>query len=247
MKQCPQCKTTYTDDSLKFCLTDGSPLEMLRDADKTIAFPDAKTIGMNVPEPTVRQRVDIGSQSPDNSVPTVFPAQRESSPGGSNKVIVGLLVTLIVLILAGFAGFAAYMWFSPKTSENAGANVSPTAVPSPTPNEAEELKKKLAELEKMIEEQRENQSSASTKVAKPTIENAGMTARANSPGDGFLALRSQPNTETGDRLAKIPHGAAITVIGCPRPTNPGKMRGKWCRVIYDGIEGWAFDAYMKFD
>jgi uncharacterized protein YraI len=56
-----------------------------------------------------------------------------------------------------------------------------------------------------------------------------------------------PNTETGTRLAKIPHGAVFTVLSCPKPTNPGKIRGTWCRVNYEGVEGWAFDAYMIFE
>jgi hypothetical protein len=36
MKQCPACKTTYTDASLRFCLEDGSPLLDLTDEQNTV-------------------------------------------------------------------------------------------------------------------------------------------------------------------------------------------------------------------
>ncbi|MCW5961876.1 MAG: SH3 domain-containing protein [Pyrinomonadaceae bacterium] len=246
MKRCPKCNNTYTDDSLKFCLTDGTPLDSILDGDKTIAFPDARTIEMPAPEPTARGRFAVPTHAADDSVPTVFsPVKQAAEPkSGSNRLIAGLLILLIIVILAGFTAIGAYFWMKPEPEPNISAKATPTV--SPTPNEAEELKRKLAELEKQIAEQKSTKTETTTQP-KTVIDNAGRTARANSPADGFLALRSEPNTETGVRLAKIPHGTSFTVVGCPRPTNPGKMRGKWCRVIYDGIDGWAFDAYMKFE
>jgi 5-formyltetrahydrofolate cyclo-ligase len=57
---------------------------------------------------------------------------------------------------------------------------------------------------------------------------------------------SEPNSETGYRITQIPHGATLTVLGCPKPSNIGKMTGRWCQVIYNGQSGWAFDAFMTF-
>lgn len=36
MKRCPQCNQTYSDSSLKFCLSDGSPLSAFKDPEETL-------------------------------------------------------------------------------------------------------------------------------------------------------------------------------------------------------------------
>ncbi|MEQ1646623.1 MAG: hypothetical protein ABL959_24425, partial [Pyrinomonadaceae bacterium] len=52
MKQCPSCRTTYTDDTLRYCLADGSSL---------VAHDDEATFVRNsVAEPTVM----LGRDSP---------------------------------------------------------------------------------------------------------------------------------------------------------------------------------------
>lgn len=65
--------------------------------------------------------------------------------------------------------------------------------------------------------------------------------RVNSPGDGFLALRSEPGVRTGARLAKIPHGTPLELGECT-PNTSGS--GNWCRASYDGQSGWVLDRYV---
>ncbi|MBA3633080.1 MAG: hypothetical protein H0W58_09790 [Acidobacteria bacterium] len=48
------------------------------------------------------------------------------------------------------------------------------------------------------------------------------------------------------RIAKIPHGATVTVLGCPKPSNSGETTGRWHQVICNGQSSWAFDAFMIF-
>ena len=36
MKRCSQCAQTYSDDTLKFCLSDGAPLSVFKDPDETL-------------------------------------------------------------------------------------------------------------------------------------------------------------------------------------------------------------------
>ncbi len=70
------------------------------------------------------------------------------------------------------------------------------------------------------------------------------TVWANSPGDGFLALRSAPSVAQGQRLLQIPHGDPLDLGAClPRTTVAGAS-GSWCRARYGGTEGWAFDAFV---
>ena len=52
MKQCPVCKSTYTDDSLKFCLNDGAALTAplsSSEATQQMSFGSNRTIENNPP------------------------------------------------------------------------------------------------------------------------------------------------------------------------------------------------------
>lgn len=244
MKHCPNCKSTYTDETLKFCLADGTTLVSLSDADKTVALSNEETVEMRAGLPTNPVRVEFQKDSEPDSIATMFSPQRFQAEPPERKgygFVVGILVALLVVVLLGFAGFAAYVFLKPEVKP-----VVTVSSPTPTPNSSAEntanLQQKLADLEKRLEDQ---QKPSPTQTTVPVTQ--VRTARANSPSDGFLALRSLPNTETGTRLAKIPHGALFTVLSCPNPTNPGKIKGRWCRVNYEGTEGWAFDAYMIFE
>lgn len=254
MKQCPSCKTTYTDDSLQYCLSDGAHLQALASDEKTVQMSFAN-------EP---MRVNI----PPDSVPTVFAppqsvVQNQSSKKGLGLLLGGGFALLLLLIAAGVGAFIflrqpdnkntlAAVSPTPDASPTAATNVSPNAATNVSPNaapndETAKLKEEMANLKKQIESQKTPKQNLT--VAPPTLQTAptnGRTARANSSGDGFLALRSEPNSESGYRIAKIPHGAELTVIACPKLSNVGKMAGRWCQVIYNGQSGWAFDGFMKF-
>lgn len=246
MKQCPSCKTTYTDDSLQFCLSDGTPLvSMVNDA-PTVQM----SYGGNEP-----MRVNI----PNDSVPTVFapPPVMNNQPAkkGFGLIIAGVLGLLLLLIGGGVAAYFLIPHSGDnknsdvvKTTATPTASVAPTVSPTATPNdETAKLKEEMANLKKQLENQKNPKSTPNAPPRQPqTPYDNGRTAYANSPGDGFLALRSQPSSGSGDRLAKIPHGAALTVIDCPRSSNSGKMSGHWCRVVYNGQQGWAFDGFIKF-
>lgn len=252
MKQCPNCKTTYTDETLRFCLTDGANLISPNEPDPTVAFNRNQV------------RVDFQEDSAPESIATVFsppvippsflpPASQIPEKKGASWAIIGVLVGLLIFVLLGFAGFAGFVYFQQPKENPDIAKTSPTPKPSPNSktspdaSDDEDLKKKVENLEKQLEAQK-NQTPATLPTPFPTqtttTPTTRQTARANSPNDGFLALRSEPTTETGYRITKIPHGASVTVLGCP---NPGKTKGRWCRVIYNGQQGWAFDAYMIFD
>lgn len=66
-------------------------------------------------------------------------------------------------------------------------------------------------------------------------------ARVHTPGDGFLALRSEPSAQEGFRLNKIPHGTSVTLESCA----PSNIRYHWCRTTYQGQSGWVFDRYLR--
>ncbi len=238
MKQCPNCKTTYSDDSLSFCLNDGANL--------IFAAPDAaETVQMSFDKNPVRVNI------PQNSAPTIFAAPPIPQPQPTRSKSVSLIIAgvLGLLLLLAIGGFAAFLLLRPTGNKNPVVSVTtPTPAVSPTASPTDEtakLKEEMANLQKQLQDQKNQKSKTPAETfssPKPT----GNTARANSPRDGFLALRSEPNSETGYRITQIPHGATLTVLGCPKPSNIGKMTGRWCQVIYNGQSGWAFDAFMTF-
>ena len=240
MKQCPNCQTTYTDDALRFCLADGATLVSASNEAETVRIPFNKNPA----------RVDV----PPDSAPTVFTppiSAAQSKSKGAGLIIAGVLGVLLLFLLIG--GVAAFLLLRSSDDKKAIvasplASASPVASPTAAPvDETAALKEKLANLEKQVGDQnnRKLPAAAPPETFSPPKQSP-TTARANSPRDGFLALRSEPNSETGSRIAKIPHGATLTVLGCPKSSNVGKMTGRWCQVIYNGQSGWAFDAFMIF-
>jgi hypothetical protein len=66
------------------------------------------------------------------------------------------------------------------------------------------------------------------------------TARVYTPGDGFLALRSEPSIRRGKRLVKIPHDTLLTLGECVTREDDGR----WCRTGFRGEVGWVFERYL---
>jgi len=238
MKQCPNCKTTYTDDSLQFCLNDGANLIFAAGggAAETVQMP----FGGGEP-----MRINV----PPDSVPTVYVkspvAQNQPAKKGFGLIVAGILGLLLFLTIAGFA---AFMLLRRDGGKNiiAAASPSPTVSQTATPtDETAKLKEEMANLKKQLENQKNQKSNSPVETVSPP-NRKNTTARINSPSDGFLALRSEPSSESGYRIMMMSHGATIQVLGCPKPSNVGKMPGRWCQVVYEGQTGWAFDAFMIF-
>lgn len=243
MKQCPECKNTYTDESLKFCLADGTKLISLSDAEKTIAMntADDETIAINA-ETDRRMRVDTSPNESPESVQTVIsqktpPPTQQATRKGVSPAIVGVLVVLLIFVVIGFAGFVGYTFLKGNINIASNSEIEK----SPTPNdEIADLRKEIANLKERSE------NTADSEKPMPTLPpKMSDTARVNSPRDGFLALRSEPDTETGYRVMKIPHNATVKILNCREVSYIGKTRGRWCDVIYGDQRGWVFDAYLR--
>ncbi|HEX2640645.1 MAG TPA: hypothetical protein VHL50_08745, partial [Pyrinomonadaceae bacterium] len=98
----------------------------------------------------------------------------------------------------------------------------------------------------------EKKPSANTKPTPATAdsdETKTYTSRAtvNSPSDGFLALRSLPDANYGERIAKIPHGSTVDVISCADDqVTIGSHTGHWCLITYQSNAGFVFDAFLDY-
>ncbi len=241
MKQCPACNSTYTDATLRYCLADGSALTDLDLEEQTVVRQPStvadKTAQMHSGGDAVR--IAIPDQTPP--ITRIAPAT-----GGLSTFVKALIVVLVlgILLIVGL-GVAGFIYYTSSQGETASNTNKPVASPTRTVDETEELRDQIANLEKRLNEQRVANRPANIPLTLPG-QTTTSSARANSPGDGFLALRTMPSSESGDRILKIPHGASVSVGGCLPAVRAGSKTGRWCRASYNGYSGWVFDAYLVY-
>jgi ketosteroid isomerase-like protein len=120
MKTCPACNSQYTDDSLSYCLQDGTPLQ-----------------GIEPDEPT-RVVHRYGETDPSPYATSQLPS---AVPGRERKVGWIIAVTVFgTIALLGVLGLIGYMLANRrayKANVNVNTNASPTrntAVVTPTPS-----------------------------------------------------------------------------------------------------------------
>lgn len=112
MKNCPACKTQYSDDTLQFCLQDGTPLEWMGQAEtQTVVLGETETVvgrggqgRVNIPVADPNQSAWQPSQV--THVATAMPEKK-----GSNTMLAVLITAVGMLILFGIIGLAAlFFW-----------------------------------------------------------------------------------------------------------------------------------------
>lgn len=169
MKICPQCQTTYTDDSLQFCLQDGNPLNFVSSTTQnptetwnepeTVIKGERNQMRFNLQEPQTQQQQSY----PTNPTTNVQPPPPKKSKAGI--FIFLALFGLVALVVVGAVG--AFIFFKPttpvvqnttpnsnttpnvanaNTTDNANANsnwntATPTPKPTLKPAEIETAKK----------------------------------------------------------------------------------------------------------
>lgn len=232
MKRCPACATTYTDETLSFCLADGTPL-----SDSS----EEQTVVRNATSDPMRVVIP---QDPPRSCAPVAELQ-QSSNAMKILLVVGLLGAMIIIAVTGAAALIYYN----KDSRSVAANnsIKPTPVVSATLDQTNTLRDQIANLEKRLKEQKKTSANADLPLTMSDLPSTTRTtAQVNSPGDGFLALRTLPNSEAGERIAKIPHGANVSIGVCGPVVKPVNRSGRWCQASYSGQSGWVFDAYLNY-
>lgn len=225
MKRCPQCGTTYTDQTLRFCLADGAAL-VERDEPLRVDIPPPGTGVSNGP--------------PQSKGPSMLWILVALAVGVVGVMAVAGVIVLGVLFYIGSAETEPeYTGFPTPTP--AVSSSGPAADEERIKQELEKLEQKLAEMEKPPVSADPFPDALENELGSPT------TATVNSPNDGFLALRSLPSTDLGDRLAAIPHGASVEVIACdPNYHTLSGRKGRWCLLMWEQSVGWAFDAWLSF-
>jgi len=247
MKRCPQCNSTYTDETLSFCLTDGAAL-VEDDPAKTEAFSAAGESEKIEPRETGRGRVniEIGDAAEQSTIESQRP---ERSGSGVSKLVVAMISLLLLVFAGATIGLAIYLfYFSQGPGKDVASNMS-----NERDAEIERLKQRVEELgNRIVEDPESEDENTDTEIPVPTVlpEDDGeydeeVIQRVNSPGDGFLALRDRPSATEGSRIARIPHGDIVVLGRClDREETIGGRTGHWCRVKWEGRSGWVFDVWL---
>lgn len=141
MKYCPNCQTTYTDDSQRFCPRDGTLLSSVSDADAgapTVVFDDSETLVSRKPPQQV-VRINVPETEPQNWAQTEPQAQNQeryeqprivAPPVETKKSNTALTVLATVLgMLALFSIAGAWFLLKNRKTEVAAVNTAINAAP----------------------------------------------------------------------------------------------------------------------
>ena len=139
MKYCPNCRSSYTDDTLKFCLQDGTPLvdELNSNTEMpTVAFGD-KTEQFQSNEVTEQFKTNeqterFTTKKDANQMRIEMPEPQQNNweqsretqvasfqppPQKPNTLVAVLATALVMLLLFGAAGIGAWFYFSDDKTE----------------------------------------------------------------------------------------------------------------------------------
>jgi hypothetical protein len=251
MKLCPVCGTTYTDASLRFCLADGNPL-IEKPADQTTGRESSETDETIATTSPGQQAVRVDIPPASGHFPTAEtrpdPPHNTGSSGVFFKVLIVFLLLGLLVAVLGAVGLFLYMRSGTSPVNTQAKNDAKPVTPAPTASkdDKDELRDQIANLERMLNEQKKSNQPKNVPLSLPNESAMTTTATVNSPSDGFLALRTLPNSEYGERILKIPHGATVSVGACGPVVTPVKRSGRWCQASYEGYRGWVFDAYLIY-
>lgn len=134
MKYCPNCRTNYADDTLQFCLQDGTRLaDAPNQAAETVSF-DTESETVISPKRVEPIRFEPPSSYQTNqadwqtSQPVIV---EQRAPKKSNTAMLVALSALGTILLLGIGGIAAWLYFGNKKTDVAvNVNTAPQNRPT---------------------------------------------------------------------------------------------------------------------
>lgn len=130
MKRCPKCNRQYKDDSLRFCLEDGTPLT-------------STTRGGEAPPTEILPRVPETQRSSAPTIPAYHLSENpQSSPSESrqsNPILTAgvIAIALLLLVLVGIVGYFVLRQSGSSESAKSDSSVSPTPKTGSSPQSRE--------------------------------------------------------------------------------------------------------------
>ncbi len=143
MKTCPNCQTHYTDDSLRFCLQDGSPLDMIDESETVVrGRPASANLRENL------QNSPYSGQADQKSGITRISGSRPGQKKQSTAMVV--IITAILTVVVVGAGIGAWLYsrngessVAKKTNNSANnaivSNLRNSSTPSVSPTSSADI------------------------------------------------------------------------------------------------------------
>lgn len=160
MKTCPICLRAYSDDTLAFCLEDGSPLSPTYDSKATHVIPP----GHVVPGAT------IASVSPPPQPRRTFSSTAISANARKTNPLLYVIITLLALVAGG--GLVVFLMLGRSAnSNNQLANVAANNQPDSLRQQKQDIQNQQAELDRerqRLEDERNKLESQKTKPVETT-------------------------------------------------------------------------------
>jgi len=177
MKYCPNCQTTYTDDTLRFCLQDGTQLADVSGMNSempTVAFDDSETlVSRKPPQQVVRINVpETESQNWQQPEQPRIVAPPPVETKRSKTALTVMATVLGMLLFLGIAGLGAWMLLKSRKTEVA-VNVNNAPANRPLNSNSANIKTSNANLTAPAA------SPTATPIPKPTLKPEEIKAVTN--------------------------------------------------------------------
>jgi hypothetical protein len=198
MKRCPACNRSYTDDTLRFCLEDGTPLTQAPSDEPTITTPPAE------PPPTMVYRAPV---SPIPAVSAAAPAPPAWTPTAmpkpKRKVWPWVLGAFLLLCVLGGGFIVLLIGLASLGSSDNSANSNSS-------------NSNLSNTNRVVNANTVNANNYSSSP-KPTPTNVGITkvymAKDNGSGEpGEEAETFSPSDHTVHCMIELDNAAEGTMI-----------------------------------
>src|SRR5712691_1859396 len=126
MKRCPKCNRTYRDDTLRFCLEDGTALATVGRSPSDEATRRSGPSARDSDPPPTEIMPDRGSPTLKVSGPTQSSYDARAEPRATNPVLTAgvIAIALLLLALVGIAGYFVLRQTgsSPTVREGSGSS-----------------------------------------------------------------------------------------------------------------------------
>ncbi|HBR58571.1 MAG TPA: hypothetical protein DEA22_14055 [Blastocatellia bacterium] len=228
MKKCPVCKSVYSDDTLSFCLSDGTPLIGAGNAEETVRMQILPTSASLPP-------ADTGQRHTENTASTMKPPGLKSR-GGVSKIWIFATVALFSILVGVLAFFLLFGGLKTDGISEISTNRQNTAVAIQSNQQPVNIPSTNNPNDVL------SQTPANSSPRVPITPAPQQTYRVIRVSEGdVLHIRPAPGNLKVS-LAQIPPGTAgIYVTG-------GAVRvGRtfWLPIRYNGISGWVNRSFLS--
>ena len=213
VKTCPTCHTQYDDETLRFCLDDGSPLAAETAASgpaATLVMPGAEipsTIRATQPAaPAQPTLTSFGSAPMAGAVPPALGRPYQTEPRRSNAIL-----WVVGALIIGVAAIAVALILTRNRGQN---NQTTAVVPAATPKAAETVATSPADVN---EAKSDNTPQALNQTTKEKESSATPKSR---PADKPESSRT-PEPKRGPVAGGVMNGKAVRLV---QPTYPAIAR-----------------------